>query len=52
VATAHPAKFDSVVEPLIGESLVAPPSLRNFLEKPSRFEEIAPEFEALAEALQ
>lgn len=52
VATAHPAKFDSVVEPLIREPLAVPHSLTKLLEKPSHFEEIDPEFEALAEALQ
>jgi len=52
VATAHPAKFDSVVEPLIGKSLEMPSSLAQLLEAPSRCEEIDPEFEALKEALQ
>ena len=52
VATAHPAKFDSVVEPLIGRSLSMPPSLAQLFDAPSRFEEIDPEFEALKEALQ
>ncbi len=52
VATAHPAKFESVVEPLIGEPLTVPPSLTKLLEKPSYFEEIDPEFEALVVALQ
>jgi threonine synthase len=52
VATAHPAKFESVVEPLIRERLTVPPSLTKLIEKPSHFEEIDPEFEALAEALQ
>lgn len=52
VATAHPAKFDSVVEPLIGKSLKMPPSLEHLFEAPSHFEEIDPEFEALKEALQ
>jgi threonine synthase len=52
VATAHAAKFESVVEPLIGEPLAVPPSLAQLLEKPSHFEEIDPEFEALAQALQ
>ena len=51
VATAHPAKFDSVVEPLIGKPLAVPSSLTKLLEKPSHFEEIDPEFEALAKAL-
>jgi len=52
VATAHPAKFDSVVEPLIGRSLQMPPSLVQVFDRPSRFEEIDAEFEALKEALQ
>ena len=52
VATAHPAKFESVVEPLIRKPLAVPPSLAKLLEQPSHFEEIDPEFEALAEALQ
>ena len=51
VATAHPAKFDSVIEPLIGRSLNTPPSLARLFESPSRFEEIDAEFEALREAL-
>ena len=52
VATAHPAKFDSVVEPLIGRSVSMPPSLAQLFDAPSRFEEIDPDFEALKEALQ
>jgi threonine synthase len=51
VATAHPAKFDSVVQPLIGRSLDMPPSLAQLFDAPARFEEIDPEFEALQEAL-
>lgn len=52
VATAHPAKFESVVEPLIRHKLEVPPSLRNQFERTSHFEEIDPEFEALVEALR
>ncbi len=52
VATAHPAKFESVVEPLIGGVLKPPPSLTEMLGKPCHFEEMDPEFEALAEALR
>ncbi len=40
VATAHPAKFASIVEPLIGERLEVPPQLRELLDRPNRFEEI------------
>lgn len=35
-ATAHPAKFDSIVEPLIGRSVVVPPALAEILARPSR----------------
>jgi len=35
VATAHPAKFESVVEPLIGETVAPPPSLQTLLDRPS-----------------
>ena len=51
VATAHPAKFDSIVEPLINASVSTPPSLTAVLQRPSRFEEIEPNFEVLARAL-
>ena len=51
VATAHPAKFVSIVEPLIKISVPTPLSLAAVLERPSRFEEIEPTFAALAQAL-
>jgi len=51
VATAHPAKFDSIVEPLIKQAVPTPPSLAAVLERPSRFEEIEPTFEALRKSL-
>jgi len=51
VATAHPAKFDSIVEPLVKQTVPTPPSLAAVLERPSRFEEIDPTFAALAEAM-
>lgn len=35
VATAHPAKFESVVEPLIGKLVEVPPSLQAMLRRPS-----------------
>ena len=41
VATAHPAKFDSVVEPLIGEHLVVPPALAAMLERSAYAEPMA-----------
>lgn len=52
VATAHPAKFESVVEPLIGRTVEAPPCLSDLLERPESFDEIEPTFDALASALR
>ncbi|HEV2861907.1 MAG TPA: threonine synthase [Pyrinomonadaceae bacterium] len=52
VATAHPAKFESVVEPLVGREVEPPPSLAELFGRPSRFEELDPAFEALAAALK
>jgi threonine synthase len=37
-ATAHPAKFDSVVEPLIGQAVDVPPALASMLARPSSAE--------------
>lgn len=47
IATAHPAKFETVVEPLIGSAAPVPPALRALLEAPSVYETIAPELSAL-----
>lgn len=47
VATAHPAKFETVVEPLIGSALSVPPALQVLLDAPSVYETIAPELSAL-----
>ncbi|WP_243042049.1 threonine synthase [Dyella sedimenti] len=38
VATAHPAKFDSVVEPLIGRRVEVPPALAAMLQRPASAE--------------
>ena len=40
VATAHPAKFPEIVEPLIGRRLEPPPSLAQLLDRPLRHTEI------------
>lgn len=40
VATAHPAKFDEIVEPLIGRAVEVPPALARLLALPSRAAEI------------
>lgn len=35
VATAHPAKFETVVEPLVGHAVIAPPALAAALARPA-----------------
>jgi threonine synthase len=51
VATAHPAKFETVVEPLIGASVPLPPELADILSRPTRSLLIEPTLESLAAAL-
>ena len=51
VATAHPAKFETVVEPLIGEPVPLPPELAGILSRPTRSTLIAPDIGALASAM-
>ena len=47
-ATAHPAKFETIVEPLIGRLLAPPPELAELLARPSHAQAIAPTLDALA----
>jgi threonine synthase len=51
VATAHPAKFESVVEPLIGKSVDVPPALAAMLQRPAVAEPMVAEDGALREWL-
>ncbi|MFO1455819.1 MAG: threonine synthase [Steroidobacteraceae bacterium] len=51
VATAHPAKFSEIVEPLIGRKVEVPPSLRELYDRPSAFTEIDSTLPALRGAL-
>jgi threonine synthase len=51
VATAHPAKFNEIVEPLIGRAVEVPGELGELLELPSHYERIEPELESLVEIL-
>jgi len=46
-ATAHPAKFESVVEPLIGGPVLVPESLVGLLNRPASAEPLAAEYAAL-----
>jgi threonine synthase len=50
-ATAHPAKFREIVEPLIGRKVVVPESLGRLLELPSRALEIDADVDALRQGL-
>jgi threonine synthase len=52
VATAHPAKFETIVEPLIGETLPLPPELEEILSRPASSVSIEPDLASLAAALQ
>lgn len=52
VATAHPAKFENVVEPLIGERLPLPESLAALLERPTHSRVIDAELPELQSALR
>jgi threonine synthase len=47
VATAHPAKFPEVVEPLIGRRLVPPPALVSLLDQPMQRTLVDADFAAL-----
>jgi threonine synthase len=51
VATAHPAKFNEIVEPLLGEPVPLPPALAELLERPRQFIEIAPDAMMLMQLL-
>jgi threonine synthase len=51
VATAHPAKFNDVVEPLIGSEAVVPPALAALLALPSQQVDVQPRLEDLRAVL-
>jgi threonine synthase len=52
VATAHPAKFERIVEPLIGTEIPVPRALAKIMSRPARVSAINPDLESLAEALK
>jgi len=52
VATAHPAKFETVVEPLVGHAVAVPPALAAMLERPASAEVLAAQPAALARVLR
>ena len=47
VATAHPAKFESIVEPIVGKTIAIPRSLFDIMHKESRSTEIAVDYHLL-----
>jgi threonine synthase len=52
VATAHPAKFNEIVEPIIGKPVTVPESLNRLLTLPQHAVDLPPTLEALAAALE
>lgn len=51
VSTAHPAKFEAIVEPLVGREIPVPAELQALLDRPSHVTEIDPTLEAFRNAL-
>ena len=52
VATAHPAKFNEVVEPIIGKKVDVPEALHRLLQLPRHFVDVPPTLRAVAAALE
>jgi threonine synthase len=51
VATAHPAKFEAIVEPLIGKPVPVPQSLAELLARPAHADPLANDYAALRDVL-
>lgn len=52
VATAHPAKFNDIVEPIIGKAVEVPAPLERLLKLPQHFLDLEPTLKAVASALE
>ncbi len=52
VATAHPAKFREIIEPIVGRTLELPADLARLFERPSSFQPIHATLDALKDALR
>ena len=52
VATAHPAKFNEIVEPIIGRPIAVPESLADLLRQPEHRADMPPTLAALSAALE
>lgn len=50
-ATAHPAKFETIVEPLIHKEVSVPPALDELLKRPAHATQIEPQLDALKKAM-
>jgi threonine synthase len=50
-ATAHPAKFETIVEPIVQREIPVPAALADLLQKPSSAVTLEPRLEALSEQL-
>jgi threonine synthase len=50
-ATAHPAKFREIVEPIVGQTIPPPPALQALMERPRSCTEIPADLGALLERL-
>jgi threonine synthase len=51
VATAHPAKFEQIVEPIIGQAIPLPQEMASILSRERRYEEIEPDLQSMTAAL-
>ncbi|MDH3767613.1 MAG: threonine synthase [Gammaproteobacteria bacterium] len=52
VATAHPAKFETVIEPLIEKEISMPPALAKLMHLPSCFTDLSPDYAAFQQVLR
>jgi len=50
-ATAHPAKFEGIVEPVIGKAVPIPPALAALLQRPTECTRLEPQLKQLAAEL-
>ena len=51
VATAHPAKFEMIVESIIGQEIPLPDEMARILSREQKFVEIEPNLQSMAAAL-
>jgi threonine synthase len=52
VATAHPAKFSEIVEPIVGRTIAVPAALADLLQLPRRVTAIEGTLASFAKAMQ